>query len=274
MKSTLTRIASAAVVLVIFFGIYFQFKAIGLRFLCYIAVILGVRELSRMLFDSQDTYTLRIFFSICVFSIFYLTSELPEYSTPGFALISILYCSFAIVLGRKESDLVHLSLFQAKSILGFVYIGILPALASLLLKLPNGEYWFLSHLIIVFLGDTFAYTFGLMWGNKKLIPTISPKKTVQGAVGGLFGSIVFAIGSGYFWFPTVPFWLFAGLGAFIGIVAQLGDFFESLLKRVANVKDSGGLMPGHGGVLDRLDGVLFTTPIMFLSASFIQRYFF
>jgi phosphatidate cytidylyltransferase len=170
---------------------------------------------------------------------------------------------------QKFDDLESLSLFQAKSILGFFYIGLLPSFAFRIFDLPHGSIWFLLMLSVVFAGDTFAYLIGARWGKHKLMPKISPKKTVEGSLGGLIGSVVVA--SLFHVFIPLPFESFIAMGLSIGIVAQLGDLFESMLKRVANRKDSGRLMPGHGGVLDRLDGVLFAAPIVFFFADWLDK---
>lgn len=104
------------------------------------------------------------------------------------------------------------------------------------------------------------------------MPKISPKKSIEGSIGGLAGSMVAAIVTLSF-VPKVPLWSVVILGLLVGVVAQLGDLYESMLKRVADVKDSGKLMPGHGGILDRLDGVLFASPILLLGASILERVF-
>ena len=96
-------------------------------------------------------------------------------------------------------------------------------------------------------------------------PALSPKKTIQGAAGGLLFSLVMALAFKYY-LPATPFYVLAVCGLLGGTLAQIGDFFESLIKRVSGVKDSGSIMPGHGGVLDRLDGVLFAAPLFYFAA--------
>jgi phosphatidate cytidylyltransferase len=146
-------------------------------------------------------------------------------------------------------------------------------MAYRILEIPHGKVWFLTMLLIVFAGDTFAYLTGMMWGNKKILPKISPKKTIVGSIGGLVGSGVAGALSGLYFLTHVPLWGLILVSLLTGIVAQLGDLFESMLKRVANRKDSGSLMPGHGGVLDRLDGVLFGTPILLAGALLLENLF-
>lgn len=117
--------------------------------------------------------------------------------------------------------------------------------------------WFLFVLLVIWLSDTFAYLIGWQLGRNKLIPHISPNKTVEGAIGGLTAAAItgavcaWAFGMGIH--PAVGF----GLGAIVSIAGMFGDLVESMLKRQAGVKDSGSFIPGHGGMLDRIDALIF-----------------
>lgn len=119
----------------------------------------------------------------------------------------------------------------------------------------------LTLLAIVFLGDTGAYFAGKALGRHKLYPAISPKKTIEGSIGGLSASVAGAACCSLWLIPQVPLWEAMALGALCGSVAQVGDLAESLFKRASQTKDSGKLLPGHGGMLDRIDGVLFAAPV-------------
>lgn len=120
--------------------------------------------------------------------------------------------------------------------------------------------WILYVLAVVWGGDTAAYFAGRAFGKHKLHPKVSPKKTVEGAIGGLFGSL----GAGFLMVALLdlplPAWKTAVFAVVGGALAQLGDLSESLVKRACGVKDSGTLLPGHGGMLDRVDGVIFAFP--------------
>jgi phosphatidate cytidylyltransferase len=273
MKTLITRVISALIAATVVGALFFYYDIQGLKFLCYVASFLGVRELTRILFKPEDSLLIKIVFALLGVTTFALTVRFPEHSTLGFVCISILFCCISIVYERRFEDLTALSLFQAKSILGFFYVGLLPAMAYRILDIPNGKIWFLTMLLIVFAGDTFAYLSGMMWGNKKILPKISPKKTIVGSVGGLVGSGIAGALSGIYFLTHVPLWGLILVSLLTGIVAQLGDLFESMLKRVANRKDSGSIMPGHGGVLDRLDGVLFGTPILLAGALLLENLF-
>jgi phosphatidate cytidylyltransferase len=146
--------------------------------------------------------------------------------------------------------------------LGAAYAGGLLAFAVLLREGPAGPRRLLAAGCIVWAGDIAAYYGGRAFGVRKLAPTVSPAKTVEGALAGLAASAaVAAAGSAGLWAgPTLPWALVGGL---LGIAGQVGDLAESLLKRSLGVKDSGHLIPGHGGLLDRLDSLLFAVPALY-----------
>ena len=162
----------------------------------------------------------------------------------------------------------------ATSICGLVYVGWFPAHLLLLHSLGVvGRGLVLVLLVAVVLTDVAAYFVGKQFGRHKLAPVVSPKKTWEGSAGGLLFSIA-GMSILYFlnrrfewpWLPEWPLWQYAITGALLSVAAQIGDLFESALKRDAEVKDSGALFPGHGGVLDRCDGFLFAAPVLYYMA--------
>jgi phosphatidate cytidylyltransferase len=130
-------------------------------------------------------------------------------------------------------------------------------------RLANGRIWVLFTLVAVYFGDTTAFYIGRAWGRRKLAPRISPGKTWEGGLGAIIGSLAGALIFRVLFFPQLPAVHAVALGAGIGVIGQLGDLFESLIKRAAKVKDSGMLIPGHGGLLDRVDSVLFASPFVY-----------
>jgi len=158
---------------------------------------------------------------------------------------------------RRHFDEFVVSVFALVYVVTFV--GFLPLIRDGL----NGTRWIILFLLIVWAGDTGAYFVGRKYGRQKLAPLISPGKSIEGAAGGLASSAVIAL--------IFKFAAFNGLhwlGAFatavlVGIASQIGDLCESFFKRSYHIKDSGKILPGHGGVLDRFDGVLFSLPVMY-----------
>ena len=151
---------------------------------------------------------------------------------------------------------------------GAVTVGGLLSTYPRTLLLPRGEHWVLLGILAVAAGDTMAYFTGRAIGRRKLAPVLSPGKTVEGAVGGLLGSVAGAVLYAHGFLPGVPAGYIAAAGAAVAVSGQAGDLFESLIKRAAGVKDSGTIFPGHGGILDRADGILAAGPVLYLFAAF------
>ena len=142
------------------------------------------------------------------------------------------------------------------------YAGVLLGHALLLHQLPDGRALILFLLAVTWAGESAAYVVGSTVGRHQLARTISPGKTVEGAVGQLLASLGVALGLGW----LVPGWSpieSAGAGLLLGVVGQIGDLAESQIKRSVGAKDAGALIPGHGGLLDRIDGLLFNAPALF-----------
>ena len=153
-------------------------------------------------------------------------------------------------------------------LLGPLYIGFLLGHGLSIRDLSGdagdfGRSWLLFTLLVVFACDTGAFAAGRLAGRHRMAPRVSPNKTWEGAAGGFAASVGAALLVGLAFDLAVPVWQQALIGAVASVAAQVGDLFESALKRTANVKDSGSIMPGHGGILDRMDSILFALPAVF-----------
>ena len=172
-----------------------------------------------------------------------------------------------IVFHKKFNDLQTIFDYVAQSAFGTIYTAVIPAIVSGLVYSQKGMYWFFCLLAVIFAGDIGAYLFGVTMGNRKVAPTLSPKKSLEGAIGGLIFSTLAAYAFSFI-LTDVALPVLLMCGFFGGLLGQIGDFFESLIKRVSGVKDSGTIMPGHGGVLDRIDGVLLASPLFYFAANY------
>ncbi|HZI92335.1 MAG: CDP-archaeol synthase [Actinomycetota bacterium] len=179
------------------------------------------------------------------------------------ALVAAFPLVFVLALTRAHLDNVAWGI--AATMLGVVWIGLPLAHAIFLRELPHGDGLLIDVLVGTFIGDTFAYFGGRLYGRRPLAPDISPNKTVEGLVAGILG------GTLAFWFAGAYQDWFSGtdaliVGFLVALAAPLGDLFESAVKRDLEVKDTGRFFGAHGGVLDRLDAVFFTVVVGYYAA--------
>lgn len=169
---------------------------------------------------------------------------------------------FILFLGSiKENKFDIMSV--AKVIFGIMYIPFLISHFILLRVIDQGVMWVLFVLVLAFAGDITALYIGKYFGKHKLILLISPGKTVEGTIGLVFGSTIACLIFGYFIFPQISL-IKIGILAFTGsIIGQLGDLCESAIKRNYGLKDASSILPGHGGLLDRMDCLLFIVPFVY-----------
>ncbi|MBE9502768.1 MAG: phosphatidate cytidylyltransferase [Proteobacteria bacterium] len=151
--------------------------------------------------------------------------------------------------------------------LGIFYVSLLISYLILLRGLDEGALWVLLLFVITWSGDTSAYFAGRSFGRRKFFEAVSPKKSVEGFIGGFLGGIGASIIFKGLFFQEITLADSIIVGAVIGVLGPLGDLCESLFKRSCEVKDSGVLIPGHGGILDRIDSILFSTPFVYYFAT-------
>lgn len=170
-----------------------------------------------------------------------------------------MFILFAItVFSKNKLNIEKISLL----FIGIIYIGVGFHYMIETRLMDNGLFWTLLIFICIWLTDTAAYFTGMLFGKHKLWPSISPKKTIEGAIGGIIASIIAAILFSYYAPQLLPIDLAIWIGLLVSVVGQLGDFIQSAYKRVWNVKDSGAILPGHGGILDRCDSWLIVFPFV------------
>ncbi|MBT6178406.1 MAG: phosphatidate cytidylyltransferase [Deltaproteobacteria bacterium] len=176
-----------------------------------------------------------------------------------------IWASFLGRVGSIEKAL----LTVGTMILGVVYCGAMIPYLARIRDMEGGLGLALAALFCTWSGDTGAYFSGRALGKNKLAPVISPKKTIEGAVGGVVAAIAMAFILRHFFMPELAPLHALAVGAIAAVAGIVGDLCESLLKRSTGIKDSSNLIPGHGGVLDRFDGVMFAAPAIFLYVSLV-----
>lgn len=188
-----------------------------------------------------------------------------------FPFVAFLLLALALLFMITCQDLSSTMANLGTTFLGLFYVGFLLGHISLTRYLADGRSWVLLLVSTVWMGDICAYLSGSFLGKHRLYPKISPKKTYEGLFGAMAGSALTALVFTRVCLPHVGSTPSLLLGIGIGGLGQLGDLTESMLKRSAQVKDSGSLIPGHGGMLDRLDSFLFSAPFLHYSVLFFLK---
>jgi phosphatidate cytidylyltransferase len=186
------------------------------------------------------------------------------------AVAAIVVLLFLVGLCTRQ-ELVTSVQSIAFTLLGVFYVGWLLSYLVLLRLLIDGPHYVFYVFGVVWLGDAVALVFGTLFGRHKLAPTLSPRKTVEGAVGGLLGSLCGATLGGRWLLGHFTLTQCLAVGCLLAVLGQSGDLSESLLKRSAGVKDSGVLIPGHGGILDKVDGIVFGAPALYYYILYVIR---
>ncbi len=222
-----------------------------------------------------------------VFVIFASSNRTPEDATTavlyGIAVAAALAPFVFLTVAMRRTDLASGYPAAAASSFAFGYVAIPMALLVQIRQLPAGAIWTIYTLLVVWAGDIFAYFVGKSLGRHRMSPQISPKKTWEGVAASIVASVIVGtlwiqhspgISSallraglierpgGMWGLEQPPLWPIILLSVVVNIAAQLGDLVESLIKRGAGVKDSGTILPGHGGMLDRIDAMLFAVPVV------------
>lgn len=187
---------------------------------------------------------------------------------PLYVLVGCLFVLFLFYLvsyGHIQEPARDLAI----STLGLLYIPFLLGHFIWLRYLPEGQWWLLWLLAVVCSGDTAAYYTGKSLGKRKFYPQVSPGKTWAGTFGGLAANLAVGILVAHWLLPAQKMSVMALLAVVLGVIGLLGDLFESMLKREAQIKDASSLLPGHGGMLDRLDSLLFAAPALLYARLFL-----
>ena len=231
-----------------------------------LASLVGMVEFFAMALPADRTLERSIALSFGLLFAAFICWQQPH---SALLVLCVTFLLLAIVYLFRFRDLNKVLQQLSMTLFGLLYVPFLLGHLALLRSLENGREWVFMALIIAMVGDSAAYFVGSAVGRRKLYPAISPNKSVEGALGGLVGSVVGALIFKFLLLPQVDMWVVVLLALLLSVLAQLGDLFESMLKRSCQVKDSGTIIPGHGGILDRLDSLLFVFPAAYYLIGFI-----
>ena len=266
MTPHIKRWISGVIAVPILFAIIFYGSEVVFSAFIIIIIIGAVIEYNRMVFnggffpEKLQALIIAILVPLAAFS-----GDLRiVLAVIAFSMIAVFSLS---LLGMNGQSIDTVSV--GKLVFGFIYIPFMLSHFILLRHSEDGIMWIFFILVLAFSGDIAAFYVGRSVGKRKLMPLVSPGKTVEGTAGLLIGSIVGCVFFQHFFLPRLPVFHAAALGLSGGIMGQLGDLCESVIKRASGVKDSGSLVLGHGGLLDRLDCLIFIAPYVYYYRLFL-----
>jgi phosphatidate cytidylyltransferase len=254
------RVLSAAILIpIVVLAVYLG----GLYFLglvVLVGVLAGIEYLRMM---RTSGWTPSYLFGLLLIVLCVMDGQWPQFGLLSIGLVSVplLALTVEVFRGNAPGSLLRWALMVA----GAVYIGFAASYFIKLRALDGGLYWLTLALLGTWTCDTGAYFVGITWGRTRFFPQISPKKTWEGALGGLVTGVAVVVLLGWYTLHLHPGWGVV-LGVLLVLGATFGDLAESVIKRQVGAKDSGRLIPGHGGMLDRVDSLLFVIPIVYYFA--------
>lgn len=281
LKRTITGGVYVAIIVAFFLlrkFVDYRFFDILIWFLCAV----GTFELSRALINKTGKifYYVNSIYGILVVPLFFIVDNvalgIKPYTVVLLIALALIFIYAIINAFQKE---VYITKFLWQS-LALIYPTVLLIMLMLISRaiIGNGEFFLILTFVISPCTDVMAYLVGMIYNKikkgqaKKLCPKLSPKKTIAGAIGGLIGGVLGGVILYFIVNPSLntsfPLLIIILLGIVTSVISQVGDLFESFIKRSVGIKDMGKIMPGHGGVMDRIDGTLFTIPF-FLIASMV-----
>ncbi|MFA9398411.1 MAG: phosphatidate cytidylyltransferase [Clostridiaceae bacterium] len=251
----------APFIIFIFLGGYF------LKYGILALSLLGLYEFYKVV-KTKDIHPLNIFsYTLCIIYYFFLNTDYSMTFVIPIIFIFV-FVSFCIPIINTNYNFIDIAI----TILGFLYVPVMFSFIPSVEASKGGKYlvWFIF--ISAWLCDIFAYYFGKYLGNKKLCPKVSPKKTIVGSLGGILGSTLGCTLLGIYSNSqslSIPIYNYILIGLLCGVFCQFGDLFASSIKRYVGVKDYSHLIPGHGGILDRFDSILFAGTVVYYYITFI-----
>jgi phosphatidate cytidylyltransferase len=253
--NALKRLIVAVVLLPVIYLYIMYLPSKYFLFLLIFVAILAMSEFYSMYHVAGMLRYIGLFFSACILGISYISKDL---------LLDVIILSILVIMGIRlliKRDPLSALYDISPVILGLLYIPVFLAFQTQIRRL--GPEWIIFLYASVWASDTMAYYLGKWIGKRKLYKEVSPNKTVAGAVGSFIGGIIGVLLLRATLVPLLTISSAVLIGIMIGAISIVGDLVESMFKRDAGIKDSGVIIPGHGGILDKIDGVLFASPVLY-----------
>jgi phosphatidate cytidylyltransferase len=247
--------------------IFLFIGGIYLKYFTLIVALMGMHEFFTVVKAKNINPITYISYALCIIY-YYLLDNSMSFQTVMLLLIAVVFIMLCIPVLNVKYNFIDVSI----SLLGFIYVAVFFSFIVLVNSKIYGNYLIWLIFISSWLCDTTAYYVGRYFGKNKLCPKVSPKKTIEGSIGGLLGS---AVACGIFGFILIKFGVnilllhFVLIGLLCGVFCQFGDLTASSIKRFVNVKDYSNLIPGHGGILDRFDSIIFASVVVYYYITFV-----
>lgn len=281
MSTFTTRLISGTVYVALIVLVLLLSMVWGLWLLLSVFAVAGIIEFNRLTGINRP-YIFRIVLD-CAAAVWllYATAQYGMAISHGIGIF-LPYLLYLLYVVCRSTFLPHQAMLPSlgNSVIGQLYIAV-PLALTIRLTLVVDPFssmtqynglLLLAIFIFIWVNDTGAYLVGSRWGKRRLAPNISPKKSVEGSIGGLLLVLLSAVVLRLLLFPELSWLSILLIAAVVAIFGTIGDLFESSLKRQAGVKDSGKLIPGHGGILDRIDSLLLAVPAVYLLLAFLDLY--
>lgn len=271
----LKRWITAIVLVPALFLILLKGPALVFTLVVILVTFLGLNEYLAIVTSPRDSYgnhkiplLLLIITHVMGAAIIYAAHKAGPGGALAMVAVNLMIVALAVVLTFSPDSTMLTS--ASKQIMGIVYIPLFLSFLVLIRNSDQGAVWVIWTFLIVAASDTGAFYVGTHFGRHKLSPRVSPNKSVEGSVAGIFSAVIVGVVFELMFIQGVSLFQAVCFSALAAAVGQVGDLFESALKRRGGIKDSGSILPGHGGILDRIDGLIFAVPLAFAFKSLLR----
>jgi phosphatidate cytidylyltransferase len=266
------RILTGATGVVVLAGLVLFGGWIGICFLATVLSLAMLNEFAHIVFEQEDAQEKRYALLCLAWIVGVGNLIFPKMQFELTIVCFLALFGYYLLTAERHNDDTFFGHFKELmySLFGIIYLVMLPTYLTDIHGSANGVKWTMLFFLIVWMDDIVAYFVGKRYGRHKLYPLISPKKSLEGAEGGLAGGLAITILYKLLIFHELHWLGVIFIPLLVGVAAQIGDLCESFLKRAYGKKDSGSILPGHGGFLDRFDGVVFSLPVMYVCIRIFQ----